>query len=218
MLKSGGADSAIPLYLLPGHRRKAGIDWKRLKMSHWVVLKRLKIHFVAPKIISWGSGMAESAPPPLDLWDPKNWDGRISPPPDLEKNRQRIVLNVVLSNYNQLHRDQRPQISGITCLTRFFWIFGRKFFFLPKSTKSEKISVDFQLWPTEMRPVANVHKFCALSRGTFGFSRFEVVFEFYIPQNLASKGSTLMVKIGFWNKNFLEALKILGILPWLTLQ
>ena len=113
-------------------------------------------------------------------------------PPDLGKNRQKIVLNVVLSNYNQAHRDQRPQISGITCLTRFFWIFGRKTFFLPRSTKSEKILVDFQLWPTEMRLIANVHNFCALSRGRFSFSRFEVVFEFHIPQNLDSKGHLLL--------------------------
>ena len=85
---------------------------------------------------------------------------------------------------------------------------------LPKSTKSEKIFVDFQLCPTEMRPVANDHKFCALSRGRFGFSRFQVVFEFHIPQNLDFKGSsTLMAKNGFWNKKFLEALLILGILP-----
>ena len=94
----------------------------------------------------------------------------------------------------------------------FFGNLIEKIFFLPKSTTNKKIA-DFQLCPTEMRPVANDHKFCALSRGISGFSRFQVVFEFYIPQNLASKGSTLMVKIGFWNKNFLEALKILGILP-----
>ena len=83
---------------------------------------------MAGKIISWGSGMAESAPP-WTFGTPKIGMAESAPPPDLGKNRQKIVLNVVLSNYNQLHRDQRPQISGITCLTRFFWIFGRKIFF-----------------------------------------------------------------------------------------
>ena len=72
--------------------------------------------------------MAESAPP-WTFGTPKIGMAESAPPRTWEKNRQKIVLNVVLSNYNQLHRDQRPQISGITCLTRFFWIFGRKFFF-----------------------------------------------------------------------------------------
>ena len=72
--------------------------------------------------------MAESAP--LGPLGPQKLGWPNQPPPRTwEKNHQKIVLNVVLSNYNQLHRDQRPQISGITCLTRFFWIFGRKNFF-----------------------------------------------------------------------------------------
>ena len=50
----------------------------------------------------------------------------------------KIVLNVVLLNYNQAHRDQRPQISGITCLTHWFFGFLVENIFLPKSTKSEK--------------------------------------------------------------------------------
>ena len=151
--------------------------------------------------------------PPSSTYVPQKsgWPNR---PPQVQKNFcRKIVLSVVVSNYNQAHRDQRPQISRNTCLTQFFWKFDRKNFFLPKSTKSEKFFVEKKVCPTEMRPVANDHKFCALSRGISGFSRFQVVFEFYIPQNLASKGSTLMVKIGFWNKNFLEAPKILGILP-----
>ena len=36
-------------------------------------------------------------------------------------------LRVEISIFSQRIRDQRPQIRRNTCLTQFFWIFGRKF-------------------------------------------------------------------------------------------
>ena len=84
---------------------------------------------MARKIISWGVGDGRISPPPLGPLGPQKLGWPNQPPAGPGEKSSKIAENVVLSNYSQLHRDQRPQISGITCLTRFFWIFDRKIFF-----------------------------------------------------------------------------------------
>ena len=168
------------------------------------------------KFFSWGVGDGRIGPLQY-LRTPKIWMAESAP--QVQKNFcRKIVLSVVVSNYNQAHRDQRPQISRNTCLTRIFWKFDRKkFFFYPNRLKvknfSSKKNFVLQRWDR--------------LQTTTNFVLFHVVYPVFpdskwflsstYPKISPPKG-TLMVKIGFWNKNFLEGLKILGILPWLTLQ
>ena len=121
---------------------------------------------------------------------------------------RKIVLSVVVSNYNQAHRDQRPQISWNTCLTRIFWKFDRKiFFFYPNRFKVKNFSSIFNFF---------LQRWDRLQTTT-NFELFHVVYPVFpdskwflsstYPKISPPKGVPLWSKLVFGIKMFWKHLK-----------
>ena len=114
------------------HLRKVEKGGKRLEMAQNEPLRRPKAFnhsFYSPKFFLLGGQHFYAVSPLCGGWPNQPPSGTYVPQKFFRGKSKFDPLIVVRSNYNLAHRDQRPQISRNTCLTRFFWIFPRKFCF-----------------------------------------------------------------------------------------